>query len=302
MVIQVVSAIVFFGIMLISDNVNFNKYENIPKMSMAAVTDTKDLEKYHFIINAFPDITKRTKFKEKELELFMKLTGDIALKNEGDAKMNEEVFTMKKPVVTIALIVINVFIFLLSYVFNLVEVFGVSRVGVLSGQYYRLITGIFLHGSILHILFNMYALYIIGMQLESFLGKWKYLLVYLLSGLGGSVLSVFFTNGLSVGASGAIFGLLGSLLYFGFHYRVYLETVVKSQIIPLIVINLIIGMSPGIDNWAHIGGLVGGILSTMAVGVKYKSTTFEMINGWILYIIYIGALLFMTFNQGILGF
>lgn len=139
------------------------------------------------------------------------------------------------------------------------------------------------------------------MQLESFLGKGKYLAVYLLSGLAGSVLSIFFSTGYSVGASGAIVGLLGSLLYFGYHYRLYLETVVKSQIIPLIIVNLLIGLMPGIDNWAHVGGLIGGILATMAVGIKYKSTKFEMINGVILYTIYIGVILFMTFQRGLFG-
>ena len=75
---------------------------------------------------------------------------------------------------------------------------------------------------------------------------------------------------------------------------------IKSQIIPLIVLNLLIGfMSTGIDNWAHIGGLIGGILSTMAVGVKYKSTTFEMVNGVILYLILIGFLGYMVFVRGI---
>ena len=146
----------------------------------------------------------------------------------------------------------------------------------------------------------MYALYIIGMQLESFLGKYKYLAIYLLSGLSGSLLSILFSSNYSVGASGAIFGLMGSLLYFGYHYRVYLDSVVKSQIIPLILINLIIGFSfTGIDNFAHIGGLVGGILSTMALGVKYKSTKFEMINGTIMYLIYIFFLVYMIFVKGI---
>ena len=282
----------------LGDNVNMEKFNNIPKIDVALVNDTKDLEKYHFIIDSFPDIMKKTTFKEKGMDLFMKITSDIAEKNRGEAMMNEEIFSMKKPIITISLIVINVIIYLLT-IMNpyLIDAFAVSRFGVLNGEYYRLFTGMFLHGGIFHIVFNMYALYIIGTQLESFLGKWKYLAVYLLSGLGGSVLSIFFTNGLSVGASGAIFGLLGSLLYFGYHHRVYLETVVKSQIIPLIIINLLIGMSPGIDNWAHIGGLIGGVLATMAVGIKYKSTRFEMINGWILYIVYIGAVLFMTFNS-----
>lgn len=281
----------------LGDNVNVDNYNNIPKIDIAQINDTKDLEKYRFIIDSFPDIMKKTTFKEKGLELFAKITGDIAEKNRGEAMMNEEVFSQKKPVVTTALIVINVIAFFITMFYGLVDAFAVNRFYVLNGEYYRLFTGMFLHANIFHLLFNMYALYIIGMQLESFLGRGKYLIVYLLSGLGGSVLSIFFSSGFSVGASGAIFGLLGSLLYFGYHYRVYLETVVKSQIIPLIIINLLIGMMPGIDNWAHIGGLIAGVLATMAVGVKYKSTKFEMINGWILYIIYIAAVLFMTFNR-----
>ncbi len=286
----------------LGDNVDISEFEDTPNIKFANIHEADDLNKYRFVIDAYPDITKDIDFKEKGLELFMKITSDINKKNEGDAKMNEDVFTPKKPIVTYALIIINVIVFLLS-LFNesIIQMFAVNRFFIADlGQYYRLFTGIFLHANFLHLIFNMYALYVIGMQLESFLGKGKYLAVYLLSGLGGSMLSIFFSNGYSVGASGAIFGLMGALLYFGYHYRVYLDSVVKSQIIPLIVLNLLIGFtSTGIDNWAHIGGLVGGILATMAVGVKYKSTKFEMINGAIMYLIFIGFLGYMVFVRGI---
>lgn len=286
----------------LGDNVDISEFEDTPNIKFANIHEADDLNKYRFVIDAYPDITKDIDFKEKGLELFMKITSDINKKNEGDAKMNEDVFTPKKPIVTYALIIINVIVFLLS-LFNesIIQMFAVNRFFIADlGQYYRLFTGIFLHANFLHLIFNMYALYVIGMQLESFLGKEKYLAVYLLSGLGGSMLSIFFSNGYSVGASGAIFGLMGALLYFGYHYRVYLDSVVKSQIIPLIVLNLLIGFtSTGIDNWAHIGGLVGGILATMAVGVKYKSTKFEMINGAIMYLIFIGFLGYMVFVRGL---
>lgn len=286
----------------LGDNVDISEFEDTPNIKFANIHEAGDLNKYRFVIDAYPDITKDIDFKEKGLELFMKITSDINKKNEGDAKMNEDVFTPKKPIVTYALIIINVIVFLLS-LFNesIIQMFAVNRFFIADlGQYYRLFTGIFLHANFLHLIFNMYALYVIGMQLESFLGKGKYLAVYLLSGLGGSMLSIFFSNGYSVGASGSIFGLMGALLYFGYHYRVYLDSVVKSQIIPLIVLNLLIGFtSTGIDNWAHIGGLVGGILATTAVGVKYKSTKFEMINGAIMYLIFIGFLGYMVFVRGI---
>lgn len=284
----------------LGDNVDVSKFEDTPNIKFANIHEAGDLSKYRFVIDTFPDITKDIDFKEKGLELFMKITSDINRKNESDAKMNEDVFKPKKPIVTYVLIAINVLVFLLSND-NIIQMFAVNRFYIADlGQYYRLITGIFLHAGIVHLVFNMYALYVIGMQLESFLGKWKYLIVYLLSGLAGSMLSIFFSNSLSVGASGAIFGLLGSLLYFGYHYRVYLDSVVKSQIIPLIVVNLLIGFAfSGIDNWAHVGGLVGGLLATMAVGVKYKSSKFEMINGAIMYLIFVGFIGYMVFVRGV---
>ena len=82
------------------------------------------------------------------------------------------------------------------------------------------------------------------------------------------------------------------------HYRVYLGGVLKSQIIPIIVINLLIGFTSGgqIDNFAHIGGLIGGVISTSAVGIKYKSSKFDQINGTIISILFIAILLFFAFN------
>ena len=286
----------------LGDNVDITKFEDTPNIKFANIHETSDLDKYRFVTSAFPDITEDMDFREKGLELFMKITSDINKKNEDDAKMNEDVFRPKKPIITYVLIAINVVVFILS-VFNdaILPMFAVNRELIVNfNQYYRLFTGMFLHAGILHLLFNMYALYIIGMQLESFLGKAKYLAVYLLSGIGASMLSIFFSNSFSVGASGAIFGLMGALLYFGYHYRVYLDSVVKSQIIPLIVLNLILGFTiSGVDNWAHIGGLVSGILATMAVGVKYKSTKFEMVNGVILYLIYIVFIGYMVFVRGV---
>ena len=279
----------------LGDNVNISSFKD-DNIEFANIKETNDLNKYRFVIDSFPDITNDTDFKESGMELFLKITDDINRKNEEDAKMNEDVFKMKKPIITYSLIGINIFIFLCSLVLNILPMFAVNRMGIINGEYYRLITGIFLHASVMHLVFNCYALYVIGMQLESFLGKVKYLLVYLLSGLAGSLLSIFFSSNYSVGASGAIFGLMGSLLYFGYHYRVYLDTTLKSQIIPLILVNLFIGfIIPGIDNWAHIGGLIGGVFSTMGLGIKYKSTRFEMINGIVLYLLYTLFFVYMIF-------
>ena len=129
------------------------------------------------------------------------------------------------------------------------------------------------------------------------MGRIKFLIIYLVAGISGALFSVIFGgNFASIGASGAIFGLMGALVYFGYHYRVYLGTVIKSQIIPLIVLNLLLGFCvSGIDNFAHIGGLIGGTLMSIALGVKDKSSWFERINGWIITIIFLAFSVYMAF-------
>lgn len=286
----------------LGENVNIKEtYRNIDIVNLK---EFDDIKQYKTVMEVFPDIIKKSKIKEKGMELFFKLTSEINKKNEQEGIKAEEIFKQKKPIITVSLIIINVIVFILMYIFGkgsqdaftLIKFGAFQKDLILGGEYYRLITSAFLHIGIFHLLFNCYALYVIGRQLESFLGKIKFLIIYLVSALCGSLMSMIFPISISAGASGAIFGLLGSLLYFGYNYRVYLGTVLKSQIIPLILINLIFGfMVSGINNAAHIGGLIGGILITMSLGIKYKSKKSEQINGIVLLSLFLGFLIYMGF-------
>ena len=140
-------------------------------------------------------------------------------------------------------------------------------------------------------------MYIIGTQVENFVGKWKFLAIYFGSMICASLMSCAINfNSISVGASGAIFGLLGALVYFGYHYRLYLGSVLKNQIIPLIIINLLLGfMISGIDNAAHLGGLIGGLLISMALGVQKREDRQDRINGLITFVIYLLFLIYIVF-------
>lgn len=279
------------------------KFENTKNIDCISLYDENDLSKYKFIYDTFPDISNKMEFSEEGFQLFMKITADINKKNREDANKVDEIFKKKIPYITYGLITINTILFVLMYICGyrdlFIERFSVWGYGIVKEfQIYRLITGAFLHGSAMHFLFNMYALYVLGSQMEGFLGKTKYTIVYFFSTLVGSLFSILLNRIPSIGASGAIFGLLGSLLYFGYHYRVFLGSVIKSQIIPIIIINFLIGfLSNGeIDNFAHLGGLIGGALITMAVGVKYKSSNSEKINGCIVSILLVLFLIFMAFN------
>ncbi len=289
----------------LGESVHMDEYMHFGNISCANIQKVSDLKKYPFIIEEFPTITKKIAFKEKGAELFMKITKDISKKNEEESKKAQHVFEQKKPIMTYLLIAINTVVFLAMYllgegsrdVSTLIEFGANYGARVRDGEYYRLLTSAFVHIGLLHFFLNNYALYVIGSQIESFLGRFKYIVVYLLSAVMGNLLSIIFSNFISAGASGAIFGLFGALLFFGYHYRIYLGTVLKSQVIPLIALNLIIGFTiSGIDNAAHIGGLIGGYLLTMAVGVPYKSTRIEKINGWILTIIFTVFLIYMAFH------
>lgn len=284
----------------LGDNVT-EELNNNPNLLCVKVNDESDLNKSDIIKKGFPDLTKKLKYNEQGVELFVKITNDINKHNKADADKIEKVFKSKFPMVTYIIIAINIIFYIVPLLFgqynSVIDKFCVHGPSIRAGQYYRLITGIFLHGGIMHLLLNCYSLYVIGSQLESFLGKVKFAIIYLVSGISGALFSMIFGgNYASIGASGAIFGLMGSLVYFGYHYRVYLGNVIKSQIIPLIVANLVFGfLATGIDNSAHIGGLIGGALITIALGIKDKSTTFEKINGWIITAIFLAFATYMAF-------
>ena len=288
----------------LGDNVHLENETNYDYITCLNVKKLDDIISNNTVLSVFPDIKKTSEYKEEGMDLFVKLTNEINIKNQNDAVKAEEVFSIKKPIVTYLIILVNIIMFVAMYILGrgsndslTLILFGANNQELVLNyhQYYRLITSCFLHIGILHLFFNMYALYVIGTQIESFYGKIRYLVIYLGSAIFGSLLSICFSNSLSAGASGAIFGLLGSMLYFGYHYRLYLGNTIKSQIIPIIILNLFLGfIQSGIDNAAHIGGLIGGVLLSMVCGVKYKSKKSEQINGVILttlFIIFIFVLL-----------
>ena len=263
-----------------------------------SVNNINDFKKNNLIEKFYPKV-KNMIFKKNDnlmqgFDEFLHITDDINNKTEKENKKYEDVFKPKKIIVTKILILICIFMYLLTLFMgdnfdNALVLLGANnRDLVLNGEVFRLIASAFLHGNLIHLIVNMYSLWIIGSQVETYIGRWKFLVIYLLSALMGSLMSIVFLDeySLSIGASGAIFGLMGSLLYFGYHYRLYLSRTLTSQIIPIIIINLILGFAlNGIDNACHIGGLIGGYFATMIVGIKYKSNKRETINGLIVYLI-----------------
>ena len=142
------------------------------------------------------------------------------------------------------------------------------------GQLWRLFTPIFIHAGWWHFLLNAYALYNLGTEIERTHGAMRLGLIFLLSGVSGTVASTLFSPAISVGASGAIFGLIGALGVFLYRNRnLFGERGRRSlqNVIAIAGMNLFLGMTmEGIDNWAHIGGLVGGVMLSWFIGPVWE--------------------------------
>lgn len=188
----------------------------------------------------------------------------------------------EKPLVTYVILGLTVFVFALQYLSQSLSVAKYdwpyilgAKVNelILAGQVWRLITPILLHASILHIGFNMYALFVIGPQLERFYGHWRFLLLYLIAGFTGNVLSFVLSPNPSLGASTSVFGLVAAEAVFIYRNRKLFGERARGMLVNLgvvIVINLLLGLQPGIDNWGHLGGLAGGLIFAWVAGPLFK--------------------------------
>lgn len=190
-----------------------------------------------------------------------------------------------QPWLTYLLMAVNVLIFLVGFLSAELE-FELLLAGALipelvaaNGEVYRLLTAMFLHGSLGHMFFNAYALYFVGRSIEPIFGRVRYLLIYLLGGLTGSAASLAL-GGLeswSVGASGAVFAIFAAeAVHLYQHRALYPDVRGRLQhMLFLIVINLVIGFAPGsrIDNWGHIGGMIGGLALSWRIGPRLARPT-----------------------------
>ncbi len=211
---------------------------------------------------------------------------------------------IERPLVTYSLIGINVAVYLAQVVGGVNKVagnLGMWPIGIAgNGEWWRLGSAAFLHGSWLHIIFNMYVLYALGPTLERILGHSRYLILYVLAAVGGGVASYLISdmNTVSVGASGAIFGLMGALVVAGRRLRYDV-----TQVLVLLGINVVIGfISPGVDWRAHLGGLItGAIVAAIFVFPAPKHRMVVQVLG-IGAVVVVLVLLTMWRTQAILDF
>lgn len=239
------------------------KHFDIPKMpsELFKILDSTLLSGYE-VSSEIIDINELAQKKEKEYTL---------------------TYSADKATLTIGLISINIAVWLIMMAYSMMKgvdynsvlsIFGSKEnLSIMNGQYWRFLTPVFLHASIIHLAINCYSLYYVGMITEKLYGHMKFFIIYFAAGIFGNILSFMFSPNPGVGASGAIFGLLGALLYFGVENPVAFKRYFGYNVILTVVINIAYGFSQaGIDNFAHMGGLLGGFLTSGIVKLNEVSS------------------------------
>lgn len=212
-------------------------------------------------------------------ELIEKLKNTIKLPEAG----KKDSFT---PILTYILIGLNIFIFIITAYLSgdimnsninvLINLGAKDNALIMQGQYYRLITCMFLHGGLIHVALNMYSLFCIGPLVEKVYGRIKYIIIYFISGILCSYFSFKFSSDVSIGASGAIFGLLAAILIFALVMKNSINKGFIFNILSIIGINLYLGFSlPNVDNYGHLGGLLGGLITCSIIVFLKKEKKFN---------------------------
>lgn len=245
-------------ILLISDDSDNVQVQN----QLNNIGNTTVLQNNSIILDL---ISRKIQISDSNME---PIANQIASIMDNNNKKNQN--NSKKAIVTYTIIGINIFMFIICAILSgnfmdidtnvLVSLGAKYNPLILHGQWFRLLTCIFLHGGLIHIAANMYSLYAIGPLVEDLYGKYKYIIIYLATGIISSLFSFWFSAYVSIGASGAIFGLLGVILVFSIKERKRVGKAFFMNVASIVAINLFIGLSvKGIDNFAHLGGLLSGI-------------------------------------------
>lgn len=227
------------------------------------------------LLNSSFSMSQKETYDEAEVLAVKQLTFAEATTR---AKSESQLFQYGKPFFTYVFIAIQVFVFFIlelngggTNTSTLLRFGAKFNPYIIEGEWWRFFTPIILHIGFLHLFMNTLALYYLGTAVERIFGNGRFLFIYLLAGFFGTLASFVFSSSISAGASGAIFGCFGALLYFGVTYpQLFLRTM-GMNILVVIGINLVFGFTvPGIDNAGHVGGLLGGFLATGIVHFPKK--------------------------------
>ncbi len=287
---------------LIENNELSNEKVTIETVVMANENTYEALKAVGQILDNQLDFQIDSDYDESEIA---SLKTSIHKKASQQLKEERQLFEYSKPFFAYAFMAIQVIVFLLLEVNGgstntetLIKFGAKYNPLILEGEWWRFITPVFLHIGILHLVMNTLALYYLGIAVEKMFGRTRFLWIYLFSGFTGTLASFVFTGNLSAGASGAIFGCFGALLYLGVVYPQVFFRTMGMNVIVLIGINLVFGFSvSGIDNAGHIGGLLGGFLATGIVHFPKKRRSLQQAGFVIITAAVVSTMLYFGYHS-----
>ncbi|WP_231622392.1 rhomboid family intramembrane serine protease [Halobacillus karajensis] len=247
--------------------------------------------------------------EEAEMEaLIPYLKHQLVKEQQEQRKKVMSLFDYGKPRMTFFLLAVNILIFLYiewvgdsTSVDTLIDYGAKFNPAIMEGEWWRIVTSMFLHIGILHLFMNMFALYYLGTAVEKLYGTWRFTLIYVFAGLFGGVASFMLNPHVAAGASGAIFGLFGALLFFGVQHKQLFFRTMGWNLITIVLINILFGLLvPQVDNGAHIGGMAGGFIATAMVRLPKQKNTSKQLVAVLIYVLTICTMAFLG-TSGVLN-
>ncbi|WP_027963440.1 rhomboid family protein [Halalkalibacillus halophilus] len=251
--------------------------EELQRLSQS-VDDTIDIR--------FTQVPSIPEQEQQSMYLHQKIESEYRRKDQ----QFKEVFQYGKVKWTYTLILVNLLVFFLlesegssTDSMHLIEWGAKFNPAIASGEWWRIGSSMFLHIGVFHLFMNMLALFFLGEVNERIYGSKRFLGIYFTAGIFGGVASFATNNAVAAGASGAIFGLFGALLFFGLHYKELFFKTMGSSLLIIVAINIAFGFTiPQIDNGAHLGGLLGGFLAAQVLHLPKKQEKLKQFTASIL--------------------
>ncbi|UOR12311.1 rhomboid family intramembrane serine protease [Halobacillus amylolyticus] len=292
------------------ENVKQNELTNHTQTAIHYLDDDHKMDRVNALYEELglgmqvPDLS--LEINEHEAEVQVHYMKQLTAANQRKKKREgEALFTFGKPILTYVLLALNVLVYLFieykgssTSITTLIEYGAKYNPAIVDGEWWRILSSMFLHIGTLHLLMNMLALYYLGTAVERIYGTLRFTSIYFLAGIFGGLASFMLNPQVAAGASGAIFGLFGALLYFGVHYKRLFFRTMGYNLIFVIGINLAFGiLVPQVDNGAHMGGLLGGFIASAICNLpKKKQWGFQSLAA-VAYTLAIVVMIFLGIQQ-----
>lgn len=275
------------------ENVKVEKEDKT--VSIEIISNLNNIYKDNNLLTIFPELENDYVESSEDVDPYINCAIDINKKTEERNQLFEKIFTKKKPMVTYFM---GIFLFILFLMPNIInhDLLNLNVELIKSGEWYRLFTTLLVHGDICVLACVVYTFSMLGTEIETTMGHLKTFIIFIVSSIMGGLFTaaIYPDSVMSIGTIGGSLGILGGVLYVGYNFRPYLSSIIKSKIVPVIIMSaLLLMVSKDVAFITMFGGLISGIFTAMILGIKGKSDYRDRINGIVVSSLLLVFLIFM---------